>query len=75
MCSVSSLCGSELVIGMVWGGSVLLGMSQFLRLCRCGGGGVYRCGDLDKVGALLQFCKVAWAGIVVWGFRWLEGVK
>ena len=40
MCSVSSLQGSELVTGTVWGGECGAGDGPVCGLCRCGGGGV-----------------------------------
>ena len=40
MCSVSSLRGSELVIGTVWVGDCGAGDGLVWWLCLCGGGGV-----------------------------------
>ena len=39
-CVVSSLRGSELVIGTVWGGEYGAGDGPVWGLCRCGGDGV-----------------------------------
>jgi len=40
MRSVSSLWGSELVVGTVWGWECGSGDGPVLGLCRCGGGSV-----------------------------------
>jgi len=44
---------------------VVPGMGQFGGLCCCGGGGVWRCGGLDKVGT--KFSSVKLIGQVMCG--------